>query len=120
MSLAEIAHTMTSHLAHFVFATGAPYSHAPAAVRLALGIVTLDPNVRISMIIHANNTAAAEEIMSTAPHVRDRIRLWPVGSKSTFKACGGAYVEMVFRSAEVYAQILQVTVSSGASRLSSH
>ena len=99
---------MTSHLAHFVFATGAPYSHAPAAVKLALGIVTLDPNVRVSMIIHANNTATAEDIMATAPHARDRIRLWPVGSQSTFKACGGAYVEMVFRSAEVYAQILQV------------
>lgn len=93
---------------HYVFATSAPYSHAPAAVRLSVGLVTLGSSIRVSIIIHANNTPAAEKIMTSAPQARDRIRLWIVGSKGALKDHARAYKEMVFKSGRMYEQILQV------------
>jgi hypothetical protein len=102
--------TVTLEHSHYVFATSAPYSHAPAAVRMSVGLVSLDPSIRVSIIIHANNTPAAEKIMASVPHARERIRLWTVGGKGALKDHARAYKEMVFKSGRMYEQILQVSV----------
>ena len=104
------AHTMADPTGgiHYVFGTSAPYSHAPAAIRLSIGIVTLDPTVRISVLIHANNVFKAEEILATSSHAKERIKLWSVGEQVAHKDVVKSYTDMIGRSGAVYAQILQV------------
>lgn len=81
------AHTMADPTGgiHYVFGTSAPYSHAPAAIRLSIGIVTLDPTVRISVLIHANNVFKAEEILATSSHAKEKSSSGPWASRSHTK-----------------------------------
>ena len=99
-----------------MFGTSAPYSHAPAAIRLSIGIVTLDPTVRISVLIHANNVSKAEEILATAPDAKERIKLWSVGEQVAHKDVVKSYTDMIGSSGAVYAQILQVRGGWSAAR----
>ena len=99
----------STNIVHYAFGTGATYSHVPAAIKLCIRIVTLDPTVHISVMIHANHESSVQRLLAAAPQAQGRVKPWMVGEKTSHKEVAKAFLDMAYKSGSLYAQILAVS-----------
>lgn len=93
---------------HFVFGTGSAYSHTQPVINLIISLVTLTPDLAISVIIHKNNESICQKEIDAAPgHAAERIKLYIVGEETAWNDTS-TYMTMVYKSGEAYGAILAV------------
>ena len=100
---------MTDLRSHFVFATTASFSHVPPVISLVISLLTLTPDLCISVILHKNNEVNANRLISLAsPRIDGRVKLYPVGEIAKGNDAGGMAMTLVYKGGEAYASILTV------------
>ena len=101
---------MTSPSAHYVFGTTAAYSHVAPLTQLAASLVTLTPDLLISIILHTNNVSNATTLLQHLDaESRERIKLCSAGEKTAWRDSSGAYMSLLESTGPLYAQILMVS-----------
>ena len=95
---------------HYVFFTNAAFSHCQSAIALINALVTLTPDLCVSVILHANNEENAQRLfLPGGEDIEQRVKLFPVGEVASSKDQAGAAMTMAYKAGEVYAKILMVS-----------
>ncbi|WWC60992.1 uncharacterized protein I303_103569 [Kwoniella dejecticola CBS 10117] len=101
---------MTTELkSHFVFGTTAAYSHVPPIIELSLSLLRHTPDLCISVLLHVNHLENSQNIIENegvSDDVKARIKLWPVGEKREWNDMLNSFMDMIYKSGEVYAGVL--------------
>jgi hypothetical protein len=94
---------------HYVVGTTGSFSHCPSVVNLCLAFLTEDPDLLISVLLHANNVPNSEALAAKhAADIRDRLKFYPLGEANTgsMRQATDTFMTMVYKSGEAYGTIL--------------
>ncbi|WWC69328.1 uncharacterized protein I206_103266 [Kwoniella pini CBS 10737] len=100
---------MTELKSHFVFGTTSAYSHVPPIIELSLALLKYTPDLCISILLHINNFENSKNIIeneASSEDVKSRIKLWPIGEKREWNDILSSFMDMIYKSGEVYAGVL--------------
>ena len=98
---------------HFIFGLSSAFSHNPPAINLAVSLLTLTPDLCISVILHKNNEENSRRIISLVPPgVIDRLKLYPLGELEDANDVSTTTMTVAYKSGKAYAEILMVIANA--------